>query len=281
MRNGTARWFVARLRSALLGALGSFVLFSVAACSVFTAPTPDTSAADNGRVFIAPGFTEHNKTNPVYGASTFTVPAGVTSITVEIWGAGGSGGGGAAASSTSIPSGSGGGGGGGGYGKWTMSVSPGDMFPLTVSAGGGYDLDYDFATPGRVGVAGGSTSFGVAGNMYVATGGAGGGAGTTSVGGAGGAGGVGPSNAGVQAVSGSAGLPGGTTLCNLGGFIWSIGGSGGAAANGAPGGQSNCWVGYLPGVGAGGFGGSGSSAGKDSAFVRGQWGGGGQVKITW
>ncbi len=63
------------------------------------------------------------------GSYTFTVPAGVTSITVETWGAGGMGG---SRSSTFVS----GGGGGGAYAKRTnMVVVPGATYTVMVGAG--------------------------------------------------------------------------------------------------------------------------------------------------
>jgi hypothetical protein len=64
------------------------------------------------------------------GSESFIVPAGVTSITVSVWGAGGGGGG-------SDTNGSGGsGGGGGGATTTTIAVTPGDTFTYIVGAGG-------------------------------------------------------------------------------------------------------------------------------------------------
>src|SRR5690554_6195879 len=63
-------------------------------------------------------------------SGTWTVPAGVTEITVEAWGAGGGGGG-----SNSNNSG-GSGGGGGGHTTNTFSVTPGQSVAYTVGAGG-------------------------------------------------------------------------------------------------------------------------------------------------
>lgn len=55
----------------------------------------------------------------------FTVPAGVTSITVELVGAGGNG-----------ASNGGGGGGGGGYARGTYTVNPGATLSIVVGDGG-------------------------------------------------------------------------------------------------------------------------------------------------
>lgn len=62
--------------------------------------------------------------------STFTVPAGVTSITVELWGGGGRGG-----SRTSGDNFGCGGGGGGAYARSVLSVTPGQVYDVFVGAG--------------------------------------------------------------------------------------------------------------------------------------------------
>ena len=65
-------------------------------------------------------------------STTFTVPSGVTSLTMAVTGGGG-GGGGYSQYHTYI---GGGGGGGGGYVKATANVSPGQRLPITVGKGG-------------------------------------------------------------------------------------------------------------------------------------------------
>jgi hypothetical protein len=65
------------------------------------------------------------------GSKLFTVPAGVTSITVEAWGGGGGGG-----NSNNSNSNGGSGGGGGAYARSVLSVSPGQTFYGFVGAGG-------------------------------------------------------------------------------------------------------------------------------------------------
>jgi len=65
------------------------------------------------------------------GTYTFVVPAGVTSITIECWGAGGAGGG-----NPNKNNDGGGGGGGGGYSRSNFNVVPGDSYTVFVGAGG-------------------------------------------------------------------------------------------------------------------------------------------------
>ena len=64
------------------------------------------------------------------GSSTFTVPAGVTSLTVKLWGAGGGSGGNGYIEG-------GGGGGGGAYASKVLAVTPGQSINYTVGTGGG------------------------------------------------------------------------------------------------------------------------------------------------
>lgn len=67
---------------------------------------------------------------PTVGSTAnFTVPAGVTQITVECWGGGGRGG------SRSSTNGSSGGGGGGAYSRTVYNVTPGQVIPYFVGAG--------------------------------------------------------------------------------------------------------------------------------------------------
>jgi hypothetical protein len=76
----------------------------------------------------------------VFTASgTFTVPAGVSNIMVEIWGGGAGGSSGwtnQGISPTYVP---GNGGGGGGYGKQVFNVLPGSNLTVAVGTGGGPD----------------------------------------------------------------------------------------------------------------------------------------------
>lgn len=60
---------------------------------------------------------------------TWTCPAGVTSVTVECWGAGGGGGG-------RTSNGGGAGGGGGAYAKSSVTVIPGNSYAIAVGVGG-------------------------------------------------------------------------------------------------------------------------------------------------
>ena len=71
------------------------------------------------------------------GSFPFDVPAGVTSLIVEMWGAGGGGGGSLGYQiSFSLRTAAGGGGGGGGYNLVSIPVTPGETLTVEVGAGG-------------------------------------------------------------------------------------------------------------------------------------------------
>lgn len=93
-------------------------------------------------------------------SGTFTVPAGVTKVGVQIWGAGGSGGTGSNAGATAS------GGGAGGYSDGVFSVTPGSGYSVTVGTGGAAN-----GTFAGNGFGGGTSSFGA---LASATGGTGG-----------------------------------------------------------------------------------------------------------
>ena len=177
------------------------------------------------------------------GTYTFTVPAGVTSVSVVAVG-GGQGGGGAGNTSSSV---TGGGGAGGGLSYGNVSVTPGQAITVTVGAGGAGGSGYS-----QSGQAGGTSSFG---SFIVA----GGGSGSTSIGANGTFGG-----------SGTGGTSGGTS--RLGG---GIGGQGGKYASGDAGGGGGGAGGYSGNGGAGGDGGpDGGSTGPAQAGSGGAGGGG-------
>lgn len=170
-------------------------------------------------------------------SGSFTVPDGVTSIFVEVVGAGGNGG----YNGT-------GGGGGGGYASGNYAVSPGQVLTITIG------------TPGA-GAAGGTTS--VEGLLS-----AGGGENGVSVPnpeiGGGGDGGTG---AGGNIANYTGGNGGGGYYTYFGG---GGGGAAGASGNGADGGNTIAWVGICltPGGDGGISGGSpGGNGGKGAGFT--------------
>lgn len=177
------------------------------------------------------------QTYTVPGAYSFTVPASVTTLTLEVVGAGGSGGGNG-----------GGGGGGGGYAKGVYTVTPGAVLSVNVGAGGG-------------GAGSGTSSVG---SLISATGGANGVSVSNPNIGGGGAGGVGSGGT-------IANYTGGTG----GGGYWTYFGGGGAGAagsvsNGTNGGNTIAWTGVCqtPGGSAGTGGGApGGGGGKGAGFT--------------
>jgi len=191
----------------------------------------------------------------------FTVPGGVTSITVYASGGGGGG------------SRSNGGGGGGAYASSVLTVVPGSVIPVTVgSAGNG----------GGSPTNGGNSIFGA--NLVVAAGGRGA---TVS-----GTGGLGGSTASSTGTTKFAGGKGGNSGGNSGG------GGGGSAFNISAGGLGGNGVGNTGGIGGigtgpGGAGGSGSGGNGVAGTAPGGGGGAGgssgssangavgRVQITW
>lgn len=185
------------------------------------------------------------------GSGTFTVPSGVTSITIEVWGGGGGGGGGDAGSGNN----GGGGGGGGGYTvKNDLSVTPGQTFTYTVGDGGAGAV----GDSGTYGVAGGTSNVG---GTYIANGGGGGGPGNDGPGGAGGT-----ASGGDVNIQGSTGI---TATSNIGG----AGGAGAHGGTGGAGGSSS--VAGSPGTAIGGGGGGGGKLESGGAGAN------GQVRFSW
>jgi hypothetical protein len=169
---------------------------------------------------------------------SFTVPPGVTSLLVEVWGGGGGGG-------ASAPNGSpGGGGGGGGFGESVVAVTPGDVITVTVG-GGGTPGSGGNGTTSVPGGPGGTSSFGT---LVTATGGQGGSA--ASEGGPGGVGGTSTSPISSDGATGTSnGGEGESTMGMPGG---AAGGGGGPGGDGAPGGSSTPGGnGIVPGGGGG------------------------------
>jgi hypothetical protein len=209
---------------------------------------PSTSCAGTPCTFATPG------------SYTFTVPAGVTSLTVQAWGGGGGAGGGCGNTGTAASTG-GAGGGGGGYSSTTVSVSAGQTFSLTVAGPG---------DSGSIATAGGASTFGTA---LVANGGGGGGTPgrrgsgcpNSSPGGSGGT-----ASGGTTNISGGNGTAG--TVNGVGGSGGNAGGPGGGAGGvGGPLPNGSGGNGAIPGGGAGG-----DCCGGDTGVAA-----RGQVIIAW
>ena len=186
--------------------------------------------------------------------TSWTVPCGVTSVTVTIWGGGGGGGG-------SSTNGSGGSGGGGGARVTnTFVVTPGTVINYTIGAGGTAG-----SAAGGTGGSGGQTSVT---------------SGVPAMSAAGGTGGAG--NAGAAGVAGANGTSSGGTLTNgtngiAGGASGGNGGNGGGTTTTFGNGNTN--AAGSPGTAPGGGGGGGERAGGTS-FTGGA-GGSGQISFSY
>ena len=194
------------------------------------------------------------------GAQSWTCPVGVTSVTVECWGAGGGGGGGGA-----VFNAAGGGGGGGAYASSVITVASGNIYTITVGAGGAgggsfgttggngsnssFNSTIVMAAGGNGGIgSGGGATGGIGGAATSCTGtvkysGGNGGSGTTSGGGGGGssAGSSINGNNAIQYIGGVAPAGGvaGTSASTLSaGAVGNVGLSGGGGASGGRRGSS-------------------------------------------
>jgi len=260
-------------------------------------PADDRSAAVFVRNAPAPA-QPSSATFAATGATAFVVPAGVSEVTVKVWGGGGGGGAG--------DGGVGADGGGGGFATCTLSVTPGETLDVHVGGGGGGGATDSNA--GEGGGGGGRSEISRAGTeLCIAAGGGGGGGGDDNASGPGGAGGAGgglTGSAGANAGSGGgggagtqvAGGAGGTTVNrvagqtgglrsggdggggpdltpttnNAGGI--SFGGDGGIEASPAAGGGGGGGSGFYGGGGGGtqnGGGNSGGGGGGGSSFLSG------------
>lgn len=198
-------------------------------------------------------------------SGTFNIPAGVTSVEVQVWGGGGAGGASGDGSGGGVAGNTGGGGGGGGYGyKRITGLVPGATETVTVGAGGA-------AGTGASGGSGGTSSFG---SHVTCLGGTGGARGTSSLGTSGVGGTV--SGADIGVVGGNGGSSGtNTTGTPTQSEILNIFNKGGLAA----GGLSTVQLGGTGAAGAGkGAGGSGASGGS---FLPGGAGAPGLVIVRW
>ena len=206
------------------------------------------------------------------GSSSFTVPAGVTSVTVKAWGGGGGG------------ADSGAYGGGGGFAQGTITVTPGTT--LTVYVGGGGTV----GTYTVGGAGGGGYSAVTNGSTYLVQAGGGGGAAPDLSGPVGGAGGGSSGAAGTTGYYGGTGGGGGTTIG--GGAKGTGGGNGtdGSANQGGLGGYYNVngdppsagspGGGPAGGANGGGAGGQGANSGGGGGGGRFGGGGGGASNST-
>ena len=210
------------------------------------------------------------------GDQNFVVPAGVTSIKVEVLGASGAGG---------TPGGwsYGAAGGGGGYASAIIPVTPGETLKVVVGQGGGVNSAAGYYYGGgasatstgsdnRYGSGGGGMSaiFRGASPLVIAGGGGGGGssrAGTGNYGGAGGGGGL-PGEAGQSPYDGKTGYAGGGGTLTAGGTA--TGGQSGTQYQGGHAGTN----GYGGGGGGGYWGGAGGGYSESNTMAGGGGGSG-------
>lgn len=206
-------------------------------------------------------------------SGTFTVPANVTSITVEAWGGGGAG--------SSPASGAGGGGGGGAYSRGVLNVTPGQIINVTVGTGGsssgsngGNTIVGAITANGgngannRIGGNGGITSNLNATVLASFAGGDGGNGRSNSGGSNNEAGGGGGGSAWINNIGGDGTNGNGNSNSNIAGGSGTGDGGGGAAADGTPPAED----GIAPGGGGGGRGEGGGGFGA---------GANGRVSISW
>ncbi|MEI6074996.1 MAG: autotransporter-associated beta strand repeat-containing protein [Verrucomicrobiota bacterium] len=223
-------------------------------------------------------------TNP---PSPWTCPAGVTSVTVEMWGGGG-GGGGINSPQPAGTYGSGGGGGGGAYTVATATVTPSAQYTLTIGVAGtagssnggpgGKGGDTSCTIPGTTMATGGLGGGGVPANSGLGNGTNGPGGTVTGTGnhngGNGAAGSAGASGySGGGGGSGSASADGGNASGITGGTAGPGGGAGAAGRTGNNVGN----IGYVPGGGGSGACASSSTGNQKSGGA----GAAGRVVITY
>lgn len=191
------------------------------------------------------------------GSGSWTVPTGVTSVQVQLWGGGG---GGNANSFFSA-------GGAAAYVNQTgLSVTGGGTISYNIASGGAGGLSTSNAAGGTgymsggagasstvTGGGGGSTDVVVGGTTYIASGG----------------GGAGGDFTGVSGASGSSGGAGGTGHSGFGGGGGGSGTSGGSAVSGGAGGTSGTTQTGTNGGDPGNTGGGGSSAGASGNGANG------------
>ena len=220
--------------------------------------------------FAQNGTAQGSQTFSTAGTFTngFTVPAGVYSITVQVWGGGG--GGGQDAANNGEP-----GGGGGAYASSILPVTPGVQFTVVVGAGGTPTNGGGQSAFGSLVIAlgGGSSTTTAAGTGGQASGSTGdvkhsggnGGIGSGNTTGTGGSGGGSSASAGADGVTGS----------NFSGTTGGAGGNG-PDGDGGRGGNNGVNNDAQPGTAPGGGGGGRGDTGGSSAS-----GAKGEVLITW
>ena len=226
--------------------------------SVFAGTLAGPNPGESKKVFTYAG-----------GDQVFTVPAGVTSITAKLWGAGGGG--------QELVAG-----GAGGYTTGTFAVTPGDTLTVIVGGGGrasgagGYGGGGSGGSFATQGAGGGGRSAIRRGSVELLTAGAGGGATNHGVNAGGNGGGFNGSTGQLFQGSVSGPAQGGTQTAGGAGGTGGYGGAGGAGSqfqggNGVTEGST-----YGAGGGGGWYGGGGGSTnGSGPIYASGGGGGSG------
>lgn len=222
----------------------------------------------NRKEFILIGFLllvtlGYSQTTQTYNSSgSFVAPAGVTSVQVQAWGAGGAGGG-----NTTTSDGAGGGGGGAYSSNPASLVTPGTTYTITVGTGG-------VPVAGAAGGAGGDSWFNTAGTV-MAKGGNGGNPPVSGNGGIGGNGGTAAASVGTVKFNGGNGGTGRNNNSGQGGPGATSGGTLGAGLSGAATWSTvNAPTPVPAGAGAGANGGTATNHGSDNVSLPGGGGGG-------
>lgn len=200
-------------------------------------------------------------TETITASGTWTAPTGVTSVTVEAWGAGGGGGG------QNQGSDGGGGGGGGAYSSAVVTVVPGNNYTVTIGAGGAGQT----GGVGTCGTAGGASWFGSVATVLAAGGAPG--CGSTGTPPPGGAGGAAAASVGTTRFDGGNGGIGRNS--NPSGQGGPGGSSAGTAGAGTSGGDPWTTMVAAPPPAGGGIGGDGGDVGLNGSTAGGYGGGGG------
>ena len=231
----------------------------------------------NGTVDSGYGMEASSTVFSAEGSTSFTVPDGVTSITVKAWGGGGGGGGGGTGDVGAA-------GAGAGFTQATISVTPGETLDMYIGGGGGGGEGSNAEAAGGGGGGGYSDVRRSGTELVLAAGGGGGGGGDDTAGQPGNAGGVGGGTSGTDAVDegstigGNGGTPssggaGGANAGTNGGSL--TGGNGGIGGSGTACGTGEC-SGGNGGTNGGGTGGNGTTyRGGGGGGGGGYYGGGG------
>ena len=221
----------------------------------------------------------------ITASGSWTVPANVYSLTVESWGGGGGGGG--AYGNHGMDHCAAGGGGGGAYAKQIILVMPGQVYTVTIGAGGSGGTSF----PSNDGNGGGTTTFtGIAGACSAA-GGSGGEVAAGSPSGSGGAGGSSGTGFLFKGGNGAAGNGNGAYGGGGGGSAGSgsDGSNGGSNNNGGTGGTGtypggnggNGGINYTNGSNGTVPGGGGGGAANNNSGSNGGSGSRGQINVTY